>query len=311
MTVVQVELVGKNGRYAFNPKDSLSANGRFGSVFKGTSIDSGKPVVVKYFNPVRGNAVAAFRFKAEALYAFQRPDIQDSIDYIINERGTFLIKEFIPGKTLKSVAYPKITLAELKDSLVSLCDTLLFLHEKGIVHADIKPANIIWPKTAEGLPEKPVLIDFGLARWDKLSYTDSMFSFIYSAPEQVLGLPHLIGPHSDLFSLGVCVYEILTGQPPYEFDSDDGHPALIEQAQITMPFPVDRFVPDDWYALISAVCKKPEFKKPPARYLAAEREQIVKDSIALRPASAKEFKEMVLALDTSKPRKKKWGFLGI
>ena len=96
-----VQLEGKNGRYAFEPSAGLSVNGRFGSVYKGTETGSGHAVVIKHFSPQRGTPAAAFRFKTEALYAFGRPDIQDALDFIPDERGLFLVKQYIPGKPLK------------------------------------------------------------------------------------------------------------------------------------------------------------------------------------------------------------------
>jgi len=305
-----IELQGKNGRYVFDPKHALSENGRFGSVFKGTNVADNSPVVVKFFNPQRGNKAAEFRFKAEALYAFARPDIQDVLDFIMQGEGMFLVKKYIPGKPLKQVNGEKIQFAEWKETLLQLCDTLEFLHGKDIIHADIKPANIIWPRTEKEQPERPVLIDFGLARWKNFSYGDSLFSFIYSPPEQVLGFADLMGPSGDFFSLGVTFYEAITGEPAYDFDTESG-PAILEQAQLAYPLPKHDALPPDWYGFFLYLCRKPQFKKPHHHYLRAEQEALVKESLVYRPKNAAEVRERVMELSTDKKRKGKWGFFGI
>lgn len=304
-----IEITGKNGTYAFDPKQALSQNGRFGSVFKGVDRISGLPVVVKFFNPQRGNKAAEYRFKTEALYAFGRPDIQDALDYVVDNDRLFLVKQYIPGKSLKEVKTGKISFAEMKGALLSLCDTLGFLHDKGIIHADIKPANIIWHFTEKEQPRQPVLIDFGLARWDKLQYADSLFSFIYSPPEQVLGFGGLMGPWGDFFSLGITVYETLTGEPVYDFDTESG-PAILEQAQLAYPLPKHSALPPDWYAFLLYLCQKPLLRKPHHHYSRPELQELLAESLERRPKNAHEVKERVAALSTDAPRKSRWKIFG-
>ena len=304
-----IEITGKNGNYAFDPKQALSQNGRFGSVFKGVDRMGNRPVVIKFFNPQRGNKAAEFRFKTEALYAFGRPDIQDALDFIVDGDRLFLVKQYIPGKPLKEVKTDKISFAEMKGALLSLCDTLGFLYDKGIIHADIKPANIIWHFTEKEEPGQPVLIDFGLARWDKLAYGDSLFSFIYSPPEQVLGLGSLMGPWGDFFSLGITVYETLTGEPVYDFDTESG-PAILEQAQLAYPLPKHTALPPDWYAFLLYLCHKPAFRKPYQHYSRAEQVELVKESLLQRPKTAEDVKQRVMALSTDGRRKSRWKIFG-
>ena len=301
-----IELKGKNGHYKFDPAQSLNLHGRFGSVFKGVDLTHGSRVVVKYYHARRGNQAAEFRFKAEALYAFGRPDIQDSLDFIDNWEGLFLIKRYIPGKTLKETKTDKVSFAQWKAVLSALCDTLEFLHRKEIVHADIKPANILWPGTGNGEPALPVLIDFGLARWKKLTYTDSLYSFIYSPPEQVLGFTELMGPASDLFALGTTVYESLTGEPPY----GGAERTALEQAQLAAPLPPHDALPADWYALLAYLCEKPDFRQPYAQYSKEEQRRLVRESLERRPKGADEIKKRVSVLSTDHKRKSKWNIFG-
>lgn len=307
----QITLEGKNGNYVFSPAEPLSKNGRFGSVFKGYESSDGNPVVIKYYAPSRTSAASEFRFKTEALYHFGRPDIQDSLDFIQNEKGLFLVKEFIPGKSLKSVNPLNISFEKLKENILKLLDTLEFIHQTGIIHADIKPANLIWPGTEGNLPERPVLIDFGLARWEKLTYSDSLYSFIYGSPEQVLGMGEKIGPWSDFFSLGVVLYEVIRGEPAYDFGDRENFPAWLEQAQIALPFAPDERVPKEWFDLILLLCDKPRYRKPPASYSLKERTDMMDECIGRRPIDAASLRPVIQSLGTDYKRKKRWRLFGL
>lgn len=303
-----IVLSGKNGQYHFSPnKDVLSKNGRFGSVFKGKNTVTGQSVVVKFYAANRGNNNTEFRFKSEALFAFGRADIQDSIDFISDERGHFLIKNYVSGTSLKNIRRSKIKLSEWKENLLFILDTLDFIHSKGIIHGDIKPANIIWPNKQKE-PEKPVLIDFGLARLNKLEYNDSLFSFIYSSPEQQLGMGHLIGPHSDFFSLGILLYEGITDKTAYDFDNKS--PMVLEQAQLSLKLPHRKKLPIDWYNLILWMCDKPSFKKPVALYSKTELQKLLEESIARRPKTADELREKVKVLGTDDIKSNFWDIFG-
>jgi len=309
MNVEPITLAGKNGSYIFEPKDILSLNGRFGSVFKGKIAGTEVPVVLKFLSPKRGGKAAEFRFKMEAFFTFGRPDIQDALDFIQTDKGLFLVKQYIPGKTLKQTKTNKVSFIEWKESLLSLLDTLDFLHQKGITHGDIKPANIIWPKSADNQPDKPVLLDFGLARLNSVSYNDSLFSFIYSPPEQLLGFGHLMGVSSDLFALGVTFYEAITNEPAYDFDTENG-PAILEQAQLAFPLAKNSALPDDWFVFISYLCQKPAFRKPHRHYSKPEQEKLLLESLGKRPSDIQRVKEMALRLSTEKPRKNIWRIFG-
>jgi serine/threonine protein kinase len=309
--IKQITLQGKSGSYVFSPAEFLSKNGRFGGVFKGYETSGGNTVVVKYFAPSRPSAQGEFRFKCEALYHFGRPDIQDALDFIHNEKGMFLVKQFIPGKSLKSMKPLDISFEGLKEGILQVLDTLDFIHQKGIIHADIKPANIIWKETEENLPERPVLIDFGLARWNRLNYSDTLYSFIYGAPEAVLGMGDKIGPWSDFFSLGVVLYEVIRGEPAYDLGDRENLPAWMEQAQVVLPFPPDERIPKDWFDLISVLCDKPRFRKPPASYSLKDRKEMMDACIARRPADASSLRPMVQSLGTDYKRKKRWRFFGL
>lgn len=128
-----------------------------------------------------------------------------------------------PGPTLSDTALPSLSLEELnrpervgrlKDAIVQICDALSYIHGHGLVHRDLKPSNILVD------PDRRVrLMDFGLAKFlaDDQGITVSgkvVGTYRYMAPEQALGEP--LDARADLYALGVILFELMTGQPPYD-----------------------------------------------------------------------------------------------
>jgi serine/threonine-protein kinase len=137
-----------------------------------------------------------------------------------------------------------------------LCTGLHFAHEQGVVHRDVKPANI-WL-----LPDGTVkLLDFGIAKIASSTVTrqGSVFgSASYMSPEQVTG--GTVDARSDIFSVGVVLYELLSGRKPFEADSPTAVLVKIMEAE---PEPLDTLVPDLPKAVVAVVDRA--LQKDPAR----------------------------------------------
>ncbi|MCX7606593.1 MAG: serine/threonine protein kinase [Bacteroidia bacterium] len=160
------------------------------------------------------------RFAAEAavLARLNHPNIVTLYDYIEEENALYLIMEYVEGQSLSDLlkAGP-LPLELIEKYFLQVLEAFRYAHEQGIIHRDIKPANIM---VASGGRIK--ILDFGVAR---LLQTDHSLTrtgmrlgtLLYMSPEQVKG-EREVDARSDIYSLGVVLYEMLTGKPPYPVD---------------------------------------------------------------------------------------------
>lgn len=157
-----------------------------------------------------------------ALQAINHPNVVKLVEYTFSSKPSlqrhYVIEEFVEGKDLKDVLTPGKPW-ETRDAatfFASLCDGLFAMKEREIVHRDIKPANIRVRHNGS-----PVIIDFGLARHlglpDLTRTADgaAIGTPRYFAPEQFEGTKYDIDHRTDLFAVGILLYEALTGEPPF------------------------------------------------------------------------------------------------
>jgi serine/threonine protein kinase len=180
----------------------------------------------------RRERIERFYREARAAGAMSHPNIV-TIHEVGEDRGRFFIAmEFLEGQTLREriTVGGALALSEAVAIAVALCDALEYAHLRGVIHRDIKPDNI------HLLPGGRVkLTDFGIARItteDQLTVAGQVFGTpSYMSPEQIEGRP--IDVRSDLFALGILLYEMVSGQKPFKGDSV---PTIINRI-ITMPTP--------------------------------------------------------------------------
>jgi serine/threonine-protein kinase len=151
-----------------------------------------------------------FRNEGIAVGALSHPAIVSVYD--VGE--DFLVMEYVEGRTLQSILRDRGRLPpdEVQRLLAPIADAVDFAHRRGIVHRDIKPANVM--VQTEGLPK---LMDFGVAKVETSVMTATgqiLGSPTYMSPEQIAGQP--VTGRSDVYSLAVVAYEMLTGQPPFQ-----------------------------------------------------------------------------------------------
>ncbi len=160
---------------------------------------------------------ARFRAEAQAVAALQHPNIMAIFDFGEFEGNAFLSMEYCTGGTLSESLRGKPMPPDDAARLVArLARALEHAHERGIIHRDVKPANVLF--SGAGVPK---LTDFGLARRmeEAEGITASgavMGTPAYMAPEQATGDSKAAGPAADIYSLGALFYHALTGQPPYQ-----------------------------------------------------------------------------------------------
>ncbi|MEO7092654.1 MAG: serine/threonine-protein kinase, partial [Polyangiales bacterium] len=203
--------------------ESLLARGGVGAVFRGRHVETKRPCAIKVLLPNSLGDDAVRRFEREATSASKlgHPGIVRTLDFGRSDDGAaFLVMELLEGETLEARLQRKGALP-WRDALVvtrEIGDALACAHEGGLLHRDIKPANIFLARLGDA--ERSILLDFGLVKpLDETVVSRVTVSGVvagtplYMSPEQASGDP--LDVRSDIYTLGVVLYEMLTGTPPF------------------------------------------------------------------------------------------------
>jgi len=202
-----------------------------------------------------------FETEARALAKLSHPNIVPVFDYGEYESAPYLVMQYLPGGVLNLKHAEPMPWQEAVNILLPIAQALAYAHEHNIVHRDIKPSNILL--TEEGVP---MLSDFGIAKILESNEGGTLTGAgmttgtpEYMAPEQWLGQA---GPLSDLYSLGVVLFELVTGSKPYTADT----PIAIMLKQINDPPPLPRLFRPDLPVELENVLVKALAIKPEERY---------------------------------------------
>jgi len=212
-----------DGRYQL---EQLIAAGGMASIYVGIDTRLDRQVAVKIMHPHLANDeefVNRFIREAKAAAALSHPNIVAIQDQGWNEGGSpavFIVMEYIDGFTLRELLHEggPLSSEDLLRYMIPIVSALAEAHKRGIVHRDIKPENILISKDG-----RIKLADFGLARGEQLGATMTVESSVvlgsvsYLSPEQVQR--GISDARSDIYSVGVVLFELLTGRKPYEGES--------------------------------------------------------------------------------------------
>ncbi len=186
-------------------------------VYKAHDKKLNRIVTIKYLRPEYAadkEFLERFHNEAQAVARLSHPNIVNIYDIGYEDGNTYLVMEYIEGKNLKQVIRQKKVIGQRQAIIIArqVAEALSHAHEQGIVHRDIKPHNIM--VTNQGVAK---ITDFGIARTitgDTITQSDNIVGSVhYISPEQAKGAPG--GPSSDIYSLGIVLYEMITGTLPF------------------------------------------------------------------------------------------------
>jgi serine/threonine protein kinase len=247
-------------------------SGGMATVFRALDTNLGRDVALKALHEhLVHEATFRERFEREARFiaGFNHPNIVQIYDFdVLNVDGThiyYMVMPFVSGDTLKAVlehyhseekTLPHARIIQIVEDIASALD---YAHERGMVHRDVKPANILFDEH-----ERAILTDFGIARLARSSGLTQDGTIVgtpaYMSPEQATGQESDL--RSDIYSLAVIVYEMLTGRLP--FDDDGSVSVLVKHANETPP-DITSVLPHLSEAINECVLKALE-KDPSRRY---------------------------------------------
>ncbi len=216
-------LVGAVLQDRYHVQARLAAGG-MGVVYRGERTQLGKPVAIKFLHAsVMGDAQAVARFdrEARAMSRLSHPSCVSVIDFGVHEGTPYLVMDFASGRTLREVLQGgRLPVPQAVQICRQLLAGLSHAHGHDIVHRDIKPENVV-VDDAEGFGSQIRILDFGVAKLCDLTGSSLTAGFAvgtpsYMSPEQTGGEP--VDARSDVYGVGVLLFEMLTGRKPFVAD---------------------------------------------------------------------------------------------
>ncbi|HFE66997.1 MAG TPA: serine/threonine protein kinase, partial [Chloroflexi bacterium] len=221
------------GQYIIEEK---LGQGGMATVYKARHQRLDRHVAIKVLHPAfkdDESFLRRFTREAQVVARLEHPNIVPVYDFAEFEGHPYLVMRYVDGETLKDAeSRGQLSLTEINRIAQAVADALDYAHRQGVLHRDVKPSNILLTKGG-GV----YMADFGLARMTQAGESTMSQDMImgtpqYISPEQAKGVKELDG-RTDVYSFGIVVYEMLTGQVP--FQSDTGYSII--HAQIFDPPP--------------------------------------------------------------------------
>lgn len=270
------DLSGRILSHKFALKRQLGAGG-MATVYEAINTQLDKRVAVKVLKAEYvAQETQLIRFKREARNAAQmnHPHIVQITDFDIDGGLPYIVMEHLDGCTLsdlqRALAGP-VPWRRVVEMCAQLCSALQYAHDRGLLHRDIKPANVFLLETPGAMGDHVKLLDFGIAKLQDpdessreplTSPSQVPGTMEYMAPEQAQGAP--CDPRTDLYSLGIMMYRLLTGQLPFHGSSAT---ETLAQHVYRPPTPPSVLVPDiDIPPALEAIVLKAMAKRPDHRW---------------------------------------------
>jgi WD40 repeat protein/serine/threonine protein kinase/DNA-binding XRE family transcriptional regulator len=240
--------------------------GGFGVVYRAEQMGVGRPVAIKIILPQYANHpefIRRFESEAQIVARLEHPHIVPLYDYWRDPGGAYLVMRYIRGGSLQSALQgAPWQLDRVTRLLEQIGAALTFAHQLGVVHRDVKPANILLDEDGNAY-----LADFGIAKelsqatpTDQTTDNAIVGSPAYLSPEQIRD--ESVTPQTDIYSLGIMLYELLTGSPPFTKLT----PGELIQKQLSEPLPQLAAHRPDLPARLNDVIQRATAKRPHERY---------------------------------------------
>lgn len=278
-----------DGKYRLEHK---IGKGGYGVVYQATQLTLQRPVAIKVFQPTNISSEAQEnlnRFRLEGLSACRvnHPNAVSILDYGISQEGiVYLVMELLDGNSLATELdlLSTLPIKRCLEILIPTCQALAEAHRVGIIHRDIKPDNIFLHSTAQG--EIVKIVDFGIAKF--LDYKNQEIS-LETITEQgtIIGTPTYMSPErlsnmtydgrSDIYSMGVLFYQMLSGNPPFEIGAGTIFSLAIKHLSEN-PRPlseIDPNIPLEVENIVMSMLRKEVFCRPTAEQLWQELQRLL------------------------------------
>jgi serine/threonine-protein kinase len=272
--------------------EDLLGQGGMSAVYRATDSNLRRVVAVKMIHPHLSSDpdfVRRFEEEATAVAQLRHPNIIQVYDYNHEGDTYYMVLEFVPGETLQdhlkrlNKSDRQMSLPDAINTAVNICDAIEYANGRGLIHRDIKPANIMLSVQGQA-----ILMDFGIAKiigGQHHTATGAVIgTALYMSPEQIRG--QQLDQRSDIYSLGVTLFEMVSGRPPFEADSA----MTLMMMHVNDPVPNLHKLNLNLPAGLVAVINKALAKNPDDRYKTAGQMasalRDVQTQLATRPKAA-------------------------